>query len=465
MTEPSQINIGANTGAQSARVADAARTARAAVDQARESTRVALGSRVEVQVKAVQRSGEMEVRLRTQGEGGQWSQNMRVGVTDSLRPALLDALRSLAANQGRGATLNAEVTSLTPRIMLRLLLPSAEGAPGTKAWFNAQLRNHLPGAQRLATTFADWSRGLREAGSERPAQVQSAQNLALSQSVKQLLNRLASPRELTDPARLAESLRNSGVWLEATLARAGAAPPSHQALNADLKAQLLRLAEQVRAQHAANSKPGQTKSAQQPGTKAGQLDTATLAQSRAGQPGSPTLAQSKADLQAPQQRAPDMQMAGADRLAQLSTGLSREVDGVLKQLVTLQLQNAENGPDQQRWALELPFRTSAGLLTLDADIQREADQDPDQGEQWSMQIRLDLPVLGPLLIRLSLRGSRLHASLVAEQSASAELLRERLPELRAQLESRDLDIGSLHAREGNTESKPPAREPLLREQA
>ncbi|MBK5971029.1 MULTISPECIES: flagellar hook-length control protein FliK [Thiorhodovibrio] len=504
MTEPSQINTGANTGAQSARVADATRTARAAVDQARESTRVALGSRVEVQVKAVQRSGEMEVRLRTQGEGGQWSQNMRVGVTDSLRPALLDALRSLAASQGRGATLNAEVTSLTPRIMLRLLLPSADGAPGTKAWFNAQLRNHLPGAQRLATTFADWSRGLREAGSERPAQVQSAQNQALNQSVKQLLDRLASPRELTDPARLAESLRNSGVWLEATLARAGAAPASHQALDADLKAQLLRLAEQVRAQQAANPKPGQPKSAQQAETKAGQpsagspaqtkagqaaagslaqtkagqsataslaqtkagqLDTATLAQSRAGQPSNPTLAQSKADPQAPQQRAADMQMAGADRLAQLSTGLSREVDGVLKQLVTLQLQNAENGPDQQRWALELPFRTGAGLLTLDADIQREADQDRDQGENWSMQIRLDLPVLGPLLIRLSLRDSRLHGSLVAEQSASAELLRERLPELRAQLESRDLDIGSLHAREGNTQSKPPARAPLLREQA
>jgi len=414
VTEPPQINTRVNTGAQPPRPADtasAARTARAAADRALENTRVTLGSRVEVQVKSVQRSGDLEVRLRTLGQGGQWSQNMRVGVTDSLRPALMDALRSLAAGQGRGATLNAEVTSVTPRVMLRLLPSEGEGAPGTKAWFNAQLRNHMPGAQRLATTFADWSRGLRDAGLERPGQTQVPQHRELNQSVRQVLERLASPRELTDPARLADSLRNSGVWLEATLARAGASTPQ-QPLDADLKAQLLRLAGKLRAQRGA-----------------------------------------------------EPQMTGADRLAQLPSGLSREVDGVLKQLVTLQLQAAENGPEQQRWALELPFQTSAGLLTLDADIQREADRDQDDGEHWSMQIRLDLPVLGPLLIRLGLRDSRLHASLVAEQSASAELLRERLPELRAQLESRDLDIASLHAREGSTERKAPARAPLLREQA
>lgn len=410
MTEPSQINARVNTATQPARIADtagAARSARAAVDEARASTRVALGSRVEVQVKAVHRSGDLEVQLRAQGASGQWSQAMRVGVTDSLRPALLDALRSLAASQGRGALLNAEVTSLTPRVMLKLLPSQVEGAPGTRAWLNAQLRQHLPGAQRLATTFAEWSRGLRERGVDRAFPQQE-----LSQSVKQVLDRLASPRELTDPTRLAESLRNSGVWLEALLARAGASPEQRVALDADLKGQLLRLAGKLRAQRGA-----------------------------------------------------DTQMTGTERLAQLSGGLSREVDGVLKQLVTLQLQNAENGPEQQRWTLELPFQTSAGLLTLDADIQREADQDQDDGEHWSMQIRLDLPVLGPLLIRLSLRDSRLHASLVAERGSSAELLREHLPELRAQLESRDLEIASLHAREGSTERKPPPRAPLLREQA
>ncbi|EIC22162.1 flagellar hook-length control protein FliK [Thiorhodovibrio frisius] len=417
MTDPSQVNARVNTGSLPARVPDtsgAAQTARAASEQARETTtRLTTGSRVDVQVKAVQQSGDLEVRLRTQGEGtqrGQWSQTMRVGVTDSLRPALLDALRTLAAGQGRGGMLSAEVVSLTPRVMLRLMHSDGEGAPGTKAWFNAQLRNHLPGARQLSTTFADWTRGLREAGVDRGAPSPLAHQRELTQLVKQVLERLASPRELTDPARLAESLRNSGIWLEALLARAGS--QQGLSLDADLKAQLLRLAGKVRLQ-----------------------------------------------------QGPDLPAAGADRLAHLSASLSREVDGMLKQLVTLQLQNAENGPDQQRWTVELPFQTSAGLLTLDADIQREAEQEADQGEHWSMQIRLDLPVLGPLLIRLGLRDNRLHASLVAEQGASAALLRERLPELRAQLEGRDIEIASLHAREGRTERKPPARAPLLREQA
>lgn len=138
---------------------------------------------------------------------------------------------------------------------------------------------------------------------------------------------------------------------------------------------------------------------------------------------------------------------------------------MLKQLVSLQLQNVENGPDQQRWAIELPFQTSAGLLTLDADIEREAEQDGDQDERWHMEIRLDLPVLGPLLIRLGLRDNRLHASLVAERSNSAELLRQHLPELRAQLESRELEVESLHARTGPTEPKPRKREPLLQTRA
>ncbi|WPL19772.1 Flagellar hook-length control protein FliK [Thiorhodovibrio winogradskyi] len=429
MTDPNQINARINAQLhaslqaaliQPSDASSVARSARAAVAQRQDNTPLALGSRVDVQVTSVQQPGDLEVRLRThvtpqsntQTGAGQWSQTMRVGVTDDLHPRLLNALRTLAAGQGRGAMLNAEVVSLRPRVMLRLLPSDNQGAPGTKTWFNAQLRNHMPGALRLATTFADWSRGLREAGLDRGLQSPLAQQRELTQSIKQVLERLASPRELTDPARLADSLRNSGIWLEAVLARGGALTHQPSLLESDLKAQLLRLAGKVR-------------------------------------------------LQTTQ----DLPSAGADRLAQLSTPLAREVDGMLKQLITLQLQNAENAPEQQRWAVELPFQTSAGLLTLDADIQREAEQEGDQGEHWSMQIRLDLPMLGPLLIRLGLRGSRLHASLVAEQPSSAELLRERLPELRTQLENRDIEIASLHAREGPTERKPPARAPLLREQA
>ncbi|MBK1647457.1 flagellar hook-length control protein FliK [Rhabdochromatium marinum] len=445
--------------------------------QAQDSARLALGSRVEVQLKSVLRSGDLEVRLRALGQNaqnaqpaprGQWSQTMRVGITDALRPALLEALRTLSTDQSRqGSILKAEVVSLNPRIMLRLMHSDGAEAPGTKAWFVAQVRAHWPGAQRLTNTFANWARNLQEskaasplsgraeAGKQpsqtgqtqtttkvplppgqaeaskalaTPERAQSVQHSELNQAIKEILNRLASPRELTDPQRLPVTLKNSGIWLEALLARAAVTPNQRLSLEADLKGQLLRLAQQLRATPAPSSNAG---------AKSG-----------------------------PQRASDPPTGGGADRLLQQpATALSREVHGMLKQLVTLQLQSADHAPDPLRWAVELPFQSSAGLLALDADIQRESTQDEEDPERWSMQLRLDLPVLGPLLISLILHNDRLHASLVAEQSAGAAKLRERLPELRAQLEKREIEVASLHAREGSTERPPKPEPPLLNEQA
>jgi flagellar hook-length control protein FliK len=170
--------------------------------------------------------------------------------------------------------------------------------------------------------------------------------------------------------------------------------------------------------------------------------------------------------QIPPARLPVESAQVGERLLQLASQISREVDGMLKQLVTLQLHNADNGPDQQqRWLLELPVQSSAGLLTLDTEIDHQ--QEPGDGEEdhWSMQLRLDLPKLGPLLIQLSLREGRLHANLIAEQSAGAQMLQSHLQELRTQLEHRDLNIASLHARSGPTGRPPKARAPLLNERA
>lgn len=413
--------------------------------------RLELGARVQVRVNAVLNSGDLEVRLRAaQAEQPRsWSQALRVGIADGLRPALLDALRALAAGQARpGAVLDAEVVSLTPRIMLRMIGAEQTEQPGSDAWFARQWRANLPGARELSTTLAGWSRGLAQAGSE-PTPASGVQQPELQRAVKQVLERLASPRELTDPARLAQTIRNSGIWLEALLARASLAPQQSVALESDLKAQLLRLAEQIRHHQQAGAKP--------PAQSAPARVTPA-----------PGTAQQAPAAPRPQSPAPDVPAHHARQLA-LGAGagtLAREVDGMLKQLVTLQLHNTEQAPEQLRWALELPFHSSAGLLTLDADIQREPSAHDEDEAHWSLHIALDLPVLGPLSIRLGLRGEHLHASLVAEQSAGAALLRERLSELRAQLEKRAISVGSLTAREGTLERRAPVpRGSLLSEQA
>ena len=83
-----------------------------------------------------------------------------------------------------------------------------------------------------------------------------------------------------------------------------------------------------------------------------------------------------------------------------------------------------------------------------------------------MRLRLDLPKLGPLNILLILRDERLNASLQAADPHGAEQIKQRLGELRARLEAREIEIASLHAGHRPFDRPaPPFEAPLVREQA
>ncbi|NEV60519.1 flagellar hook-length control protein FliK [Thiorhodococcus minor] len=147
-------------------------------------------------------------------------------------------------------------------------------------------------------------------------------------------------------------------------------------------------------------------------------------------------------------------------------GLVREVDGMLKQIVTSQLKALDQPQGQLHWALEIPFKTPSGLIALETDIRRESSSGNPGEDAWSMRLNLDLPHLGPLTIKLSLRSDRLSASLQAEHQLGAETLTENLPKLRAQLESRDIAVAALHAGQRPQErSEQPFEAPLISEEA
>ena len=134
---------------------------------------------------------------------------------------------------------------------------------------------------------------------------------------------------------------------------------------------------------------------------------------------------------------------------------------MIKQVVTQQLQTLEAGTDPPRWVLELPFKTPNGLLTLDADFQRETRAGLSGEDGWIMRIRLNLPRVGPLSINLSLRADRLNAALQAENQTAVEILRQHLATLRQQLEDRQIEIASLHASQRPRHEPPPSRRPPL----
>ncbi|AHF05453.1 hypothetical protein MARPU_07085 [Marichromatium purpuratum 984] len=294
----------------------------------------------------------------------------------------------------------------------------------TRDWLTQQIRLHLPQARALAETLTEWSRRL---GHEASGTVQtkgqtpapSTTAVALNDRLERLISRLPAPSTLTEPNGLQRAVEGSGIWLEARLAQLALTPGAltDARLGEDLKAQLLQFADQIRRHNREAS------------------DT----EARAPMPTPPTMSIGKA--------------------------LEQEAEGMLKQLVSLQLQPLEQEAEQPRWVLDLPYRHSGGVGTVQAEIERERGQGEVEEAGWTIRLRLDLTELGPLTIRLTLRGQRLSASLLAERAPTVALLRSRLPLLREQLEARELEVAALHAGQGQTPD--PARHsgPLISEQA
>ncbi len=595
---------------------------------------LAIGARLEIQLTQTLSANRIEARLRVPGENMPWSTATRLQLSSPL-PDLLARQAAAGTPSGNPIRLQADVVAVSPVLTLRILpqtsQPSGSATPsptaGTREWMDAQIRQHLPQSRPLASTLESWIRRLPPSeGLDTPSVSQSPVATEVTQRmIATILNRLATTAELTDPVRLPDALKQSGIWLEALMAQTAANPAQRIDLTADLKGQLLRLAQQIRATNQApptpstapdttaparpqpasgapnpggnptpspdgrtptpptapetsalarpqpepaaikpggnpaslpdgrtptpptesdttaparpQPEPGTTKPGgnpippsdgrtpspptapirpqPEPGTtKSGSNPTplpdgrtpstppnapirpqpepetpnpsGTTTPQPAGQKpptpptepgmaspgrqppesGSPnptepvrTASQAPPTDPAPQTRTPSTEPPPPPTLA-------REVDGMIKQVVTQQLQTLEAGTDPPRWVLELPFKTPAGLLTLEADIQREARAGQAETDGWSMRIRLNLPRLGPLSINLNLRADRLNASLQAEHQAAVEILRQHLATLRQQLEDRQIEIASLHASQRpRTDTGSTRRPPLLSEQA
>ncbi|EXJ16896.1 flagellar hook-length control protein FliK [Imhoffiella purpurea] len=152
----------------------------------------------------------------------------------------------------------------------------------------------------------------------------------------------------------------------------------------------------------------------------------------------------------------------------LTRSLSRDVDGMVKQVITQQLQSLDRDPQEPRWVLELPLRTEDRVMAIEADIRRKKGKAGDREPGWDMKLRLDLRKLGPVGIHLHLRSGRLNASLSSESLQGSKILQKHLEQLRRQLDARDLDVGSLNASYRPERNADPLREsesPLLDDHA
>ncbi|PQJ95267.1 hypothetical protein [Chromatium okenii] len=117
------------------------------------------------------------------------------------------------------ATSKASAAASPPSPPVQSSRLSNTSAASSSAWIAAQVRQHLPQSQPLTATLDRWVNQLNTSAAPLDAK---------QQLVAAFVNCLATTKDLTQPQQLAAAIQNSGIWLEAQLAQALAAPNQPQ---------------------------------------------------------------------------------------------------------------------------------------------------------------------------------------------------------------------------------------------
>lgn len=367
-----------------------------------------------------------------------------------------------------GQSLTLQVTALHPRLQLTLLpastgqvnpggaragaavtppLPSPSAQPPARAVSQPAGTQvvAIPGAAH-APLLRQWApvqssqaplmASLAQLQGPEAASMRQALPPAIRQAMEALWRNLPRTEGITTESGLRRALLDSGLFLEARLARAagsGDAP----LVGRDLKARLLSLAQQLRGLP--------------PGPRGGGDAPTPMRQ----EPPPPFR-----EAQPVPQGRPQSAPVQADQW--LAT-LQRQVEGSLARLVMHQLASADKPeePGQSpRWFLELPLKGEDGVDVVHLRLDREGGHRGDREEAerpWRADLALDLPGLGPLHVRVVVRGDQVTTQFWAEEATGSERLQQALPQLRERLQSRNLEVVNLQCRNAPPPPESPAR--------
>lgn len=278
----------------------------------------------------------------------------------------------------------------------------------------------------------------------------------LPQNIRQAIQQVVQhslPLQSSMPAKdVQTAIKQSGQFLESTLAQSAKTATSAPTLSGDLKANLSRLLQQLSALQQA-----------QPNTQAKATQTQTTAlvyerpQASTQMPsGNPTPDHTKAPQQLlhPQQahtaKAADTQQAQQltqDSQNQILQQLKGKATGALHSIQTQQLQHLQTqGESSNQWQMTLPVYMEDQTLTLDLVIQKDAsehqDENADNNHDWQFFLHLDIPNLGPMKINVSLKNQQLTTCIIAEQQSTQQLLQAHADDLAQQLHTKDIQLHS-----------------------
>ncbi len=249
---------------------------------------------------------------------------------------------------------------------------------------------------------------------------------------RQVFEALPSSKSVSTPQGLRRALVDSGLFLEAKLARQ-LNTGQRSDLGSDFKAGLLRLFNRLTASGA----PSVT------GSPAPDLRAATPPPLR-GQPPHP-----QANVPATLAQAAGARPVAAELLQQVDAGIAR--------IQTSQLASLPNEATHSAvWTAEVPVRHQNQTNVFDFRIARDGRGDTSTGmETWSVSLAFDLEQLGPVRALVSISGTQASVNLWAEQADTAQLFNNHLESLRSGMAGAGLGVGQVCCRHGVPPTAPP----------
>lgn len=338
------------------------------------------------------------------------------------------------------------------------------------------LRNALPRQTPLGPVLATISQAARGA----PGQATPPPQVA--DAIRQIYNQLPTPRTLSDASGLRTALRDSGMFMEAGLARAAAGKTSP---GSDMKTHFLRLLAQLRASGATPTAgagaqtrvdptqalqgrlPGAATPVPATGQAAGQTSapaTPAPIASAAHQAGSQIQSASfspNQPLRAEPGARPTLPLPldAAQVLAQLSD----QAEGGLARLQVNQLLSLPSDDSgKQCLQMQLPVRDGERIDTWEIRLEEEADKaakNRKHGKRWNVDLAFDLPGIGPGYVRIRIGGDKVGVDFWMEHPHGAERLREHVELLRSRLAVNGLGINHLRCNAGTPPPTPPRSGP------
>ncbi len=282
---------------------------------------------------------------------------------------------------------------------------------------------------------------------------------SVQEALKNLAQQLRTPTQLSHPTLLRSALENSGAFFERKLVRIltassnslrPAAPDSSQGTRlsaGDVKGALLQLLHRVGAELTQQSVQPGSKNPLTPGLALpSQLDLSQLIDQLASR--------ARPEVRDRAVRTQLMMLLHQQTLTSLARVQFQQAHAVNHQQA-----QADTGQPTQSWVLEVPVKYGQEnhnlQLQLDQDwVEREDDgRESRKVRQWQLLLSFPLPEAGNFYAQLTLVENQVAAKLWAERPETLQEAKEKMAQLKQQLEAKGIEVTRLECLAGTPPQK------------